>query len=189
MAKYSMEPVNVPPVSTKYRQIRTALPVPESLPIFESLAGSEPRSMMGMPPVVWDRAEGFTVHDCWGNRWLDWSSGVLVTNAGHGHPEFWHTLGNDAVQGDMNLGDGPSGLLRYFWQCSCETFAHGPQSCPSSSFVYACPEDFDGSSDSASMRNVYERWGPVLGDDLRLACGVSTDAWCHEYNVVILMSI
>lgn len=88
MAKYSMEPVDVPPVSTKFRQIRTALPVPESLPVFESLAGSEPQSMMSMPPVVWDRAEGFIVHDCWGNRWLDWSSGVLVTNAGHGHPRI-----------------------------------------------------------------------------------------------------
>lgn len=108
---------------------------------------------------------------------------MLFFYTGHGHPEFWHTLGNDAVQDDMNLGDGPSGLLRYFWQCSCETFAHGPRNCASASFVYACPEDFDGSSDSNSMRNVYERWGTVLGDDLRLACGVSTDAWCHEFNV------
>ena len=117
----------------------------------------------------------------------DTTSGIdrnmLFFYAGHGMPTYWNTLGNDAVQGRMNLGDGPSGLLRYFWQCSCETFAHGPRSCPSSSFVYACPEDFDGSSDSFSMRNVYERWGPVLGDDLRMACGVSTDAWCHEYNV------
>jgi 4-aminobutyrate aminotransferase-like enzyme len=95
MAKYSMEPVDVPPVATKFRQIRTALPVPESLPIFESLAGSEPRSMMGMPPVVWDRAEGFIVHDCWGNRWLDWSSGVLVTNAGHGHPKIKAVLAEE----------------------------------------------------------------------------------------------
>jgi 4-aminobutyrate aminotransferase-like enzyme len=27
------------------------------------------------------------VYDKYGNRWLDWSSGVLVTNAGHGAPE------------------------------------------------------------------------------------------------------
>ena len=99
MAKYSMEPVDVPPVSTKFRQIRTALPVPESLPIFESLAGSEPRSMMGMPPVVWDRAEGFIVHDRWGNRWLDWSSGVLVTNAGHGHPRIKAILAEEIQRG------------------------------------------------------------------------------------------
>jgi len=108
---------------------------------------------------------------------------MLFFYAGHGLPTLWDTLGNSAIQGNMNLGDGPSGVLRYFWQCSCETFAHGPRNCTSSTLVYACPEDFDGSSDSDAMRNVYERWGPVLGDDLRLACGVSTDAWCHEGNV------
>src|SRR5208337_4020934 len=30
------------------------------------------------------RAEDIFVYDKYGNRWLDWSSGVLVTNAGHG---------------------------------------------------------------------------------------------------------
>jgi 4-aminobutyrate aminotransferase / (S)-3-amino-2-methylpropionate transaminase / 5-aminovalerate transaminase len=60
--------------------------VPESLPILEELRRSEPRSMSGQPPVVWQRAEGFTVADPWGNRWIDWSSGVLIANAGHGHP-------------------------------------------------------------------------------------------------------
>ena len=44
--------------------------------------------MGGQPPVVWDRAEGVQVYDRWGNRWLDWSSGVLVTNTGHGHPKI-----------------------------------------------------------------------------------------------------
>jgi 4-aminobutyrate aminotransferase-like enzyme len=42
--------------------------------------------MSGQPPIVWHRAEGATVEDRWGNRWIDWSSGVLITNAGHGHP-------------------------------------------------------------------------------------------------------
>ena len=44
--------------------------------------------MRGQGPVVWDRAEGFQVHDAWGNTWIDWSSGVLVANAGHGRPEI-----------------------------------------------------------------------------------------------------
>jgi 4-aminobutyrate aminotransferase-like enzyme len=88
MAKYNLEPVSVPPVKTKFRTIRTKLPVPESLPVFQSLADSEPPSMMGQPPVVWDRAEGFQVYDRWGNKWIDWSSGVLITNAGHGRREI-----------------------------------------------------------------------------------------------------
>ncbi len=88
MAEYDLTPVHVPAVQTKYRTIRTALPVPESLPLFAALQRSEPRSMWGQPPVVWHRAENFTVSDRWGNRWLDWSSGVLITNAGHGREEI-----------------------------------------------------------------------------------------------------
>ncbi len=88
MAKYNLQPVEVPQVSTKYRTIKTKLPVPESLAVFQSLSGSEPVSMMGQPPVVWHRAEGFQVYDKWGNKWLDWSSGVLITNAGHGRKEI-----------------------------------------------------------------------------------------------------
>jgi len=88
MAEYDLTPVNVPPVATKYRTIRTALPVPESLPIFADLSRSEPRSMRGQPPVIWEKAEGSTIADPWGNRWIDWSSGVLITNAGHAHPRI-----------------------------------------------------------------------------------------------------
>ncbi|HEB10656.1 MAG TPA: aspartate aminotransferase family protein, partial [Spirochaetales bacterium] len=83
MAKYNLKPIAVAEVNTKYRRIKTRLPVPESLEIFERLIKSEPQSMMGQPPVVWDRAEGFQVCDRWGNKWIDWSSGVLITNAGH----------------------------------------------------------------------------------------------------------
>jgi 4-aminobutyrate aminotransferase/(S)-3-amino-2-methylpropionate transaminase len=92
MAKYNLTPVEVPQVKTKYRCIRTKLPVPESIPIFERLQVSEPKSMMGQPPIVWDRAEGFQVMDRWGNKWIDWSSGVLITNAGHGHKEIRKAL-------------------------------------------------------------------------------------------------
>lgn len=88
MAEYDLTPVAVKPVNTTYRTIRTALPVPESLPIFEELHHSEPRSMSGQPPVIWHRAEGSTIEDRWGNRWIDWSSGVLIANAGHGRPEI-----------------------------------------------------------------------------------------------------
>jgi 4-aminobutyrate aminotransferase-like enzyme len=44
--------------------------------------------MRGQPPIVWDRAEGFQVYDAYGNCWIDWSSGVLITNAGHGRQEI-----------------------------------------------------------------------------------------------------
>lgn len=91
-AKYSLEPVDVPHVNTKYRTIKTKLPVPESLEVFKKLEGAEPPSMMGQPPVVWDRAEGFQIFDRYGNAWIDWSSGVLITNAGHGRKEIRDAL-------------------------------------------------------------------------------------------------
>ena len=92
MAKYNLKPVDVPEVNTKYRTIKTKLPVPESLSIFQTLSESEPVSMMGQPPIIWDKAEGFQVYDKWGNKWLDWSSGVLITNAGHGRKEIIDAL-------------------------------------------------------------------------------------------------
>jgi 4-aminobutyrate aminotransferase/(S)-3-amino-2-methylpropionate transaminase len=99
MAKYNLTPVDVPVVSTAFRTIVTKLPVPESLSIFQTLSDSEPVSMMGQPPVIWDRAEGFQVYDRWGNKWLDWSSGVLITNAGHGRKEIIDALRNTLDHG------------------------------------------------------------------------------------------
>lgn len=86
--EFDLKPRSVPPVETPYRRIVTQIPVPESLPIFAQLRRYEPVSFRGQPPVVWDRAEGFQVYDAWGNRWIDWSSGVLITNAGHGRKEI-----------------------------------------------------------------------------------------------------
>ncbi|MCK5134246.1 MAG: aminotransferase class III-fold pyridoxal phosphate-dependent enzyme [Bacteroidales bacterium] len=92
MAKYSLEPIEVPGVNTEFRTIKTRLPVPESLDIFQALSESEPVSMMGQPPVVWDKAKGFQIYDRWGNKWIDWSSGVLITNAGHGRKRIINGL-------------------------------------------------------------------------------------------------
>jgi 4-aminobutyrate aminotransferase / (S)-3-amino-2-methylpropionate transaminase / 5-aminovalerate transaminase len=86
--EFDMTPRNVPRVETKHRRIVTALPHPDSVPVLETLRRCEPVSMRGQPPLVWDRAEDIFVYDKYGNRWLDWSSGVLVANAGHAAPEI-----------------------------------------------------------------------------------------------------
>ena len=77
-------PREVPLVSTKYRTIKTQIPVPESIPLLQEMDACEPRSMGGQAPIIWDRAKDFSVWDPYGNRWIDFSSGVLVVNAGHG---------------------------------------------------------------------------------------------------------
>jgi 4-aminobutyrate aminotransferase / (S)-3-amino-2-methylpropionate transaminase / 5-aminovalerate transaminase len=86
--EFDLSPQSVAPVETSLRRIATKLPVPESLPILEKLQRFEPLAMRGQPPVVWQRAEGFQVFDTYGNSWIDWSSGVLITNAGHGRKEI-----------------------------------------------------------------------------------------------------
>ncbi len=96
---YSLIPQSVPKVKTKYRRIVTKIPVPQSLPILRELRKYEPQSMTGQPLVVWDRARGVQVHDRWGNTWLDWSSGVLVTNAGHGHKKIVDAVIKQAKHG------------------------------------------------------------------------------------------
>ncbi len=89
---FSLEPVPVPRVETKHRRIVTAIPAPDSIPILKELDRYEPRSLHHELPVVWDRAEGYQVFDAYGNCWIDFTSGIFVTNAGHAHPDIRHAL-------------------------------------------------------------------------------------------------
>src|SRR5437867_13320795 len=85
--EFSITPRAVPCVETKYRRIVTPLPHPDSMATLEKLRQFEPQSMRGQPPLVWDRADDIFVYDKYGNKWLDWTSGVLVANSGHGCAE------------------------------------------------------------------------------------------------------
>ena len=75
-------------IETRWRRIVTPIPAPESLPLLQRLRQVEPRSLTGMPPIVWDRAEGFLVRDPYGNQWIDLTSSIVMANAGHGHPKI-----------------------------------------------------------------------------------------------------
>ena len=99
MPAFKLKPQTVSRVDTSLRKIVTQLPVPESIPLLKRLQAAEPRAMQGQPPIVWDRAEGFSVYDKWGNKWIDWSSGVLITNAGHNAPRI-----NDAIRAQIDQG-------------------------------------------------------------------------------------
>ena len=81
-------PKEVEKVETKNRRICTKLPVPESLPIIERSIKYEPWSMNHQLLAVWDRAVDYQIFDKWGNIWIDFSSGIFVTNSGHGNSEM-----------------------------------------------------------------------------------------------------
>jgi len=86
--EFPIKPKPVAPVKTAHRVIQSSTPpVKESLPILNMLRANEPFSMHGQPPVIWDRGEGVHIYDPYGNMWLNWSSGVLVTDVGHGYRE------------------------------------------------------------------------------------------------------
>jgi 4-aminobutyrate aminotransferase / (S)-3-amino-2-methylpropionate transaminase / 5-aminovalerate transaminase len=81
--EFQKNPVNVPKVRTQFRNIQTAIPAPGTAEIFDKLSRYESRSMHGQIPIVWDRAEDFSVWDHAGNRWIDFTSTIFVANAGH----------------------------------------------------------------------------------------------------------
>lgn len=90
--KYSLTPREVPRVQTTHRKIVTRLPVPESIPTLLKLEQFEPSSMQGQPPVIIHKTKGWHVYDRWGNMWLDWSSGVLISNLGNSNPVIIEAL-------------------------------------------------------------------------------------------------
>lgn len=88
MAKqFCLTPVDVPEIETTNRRICTSVPHSDAVKIIEELREYEPASMSGQPPVVWDRAVGYNVYDKWGNKWIDFSSCVVVANTGHCNPQ------------------------------------------------------------------------------------------------------
>ncbi len=66
----------------------TPLPGPKSLEYLEKSRRYEPVCIGDQMPVVWREAHGCVITDVDGNEFLDWSSGVLVTNVGHCHPDY-----------------------------------------------------------------------------------------------------
>lgn len=89
---FHREPKKVAKVHTNNRDIVTAIPVPESMEIIERSIKYEPWSMNHQLYAVWDHAEGHSIYDKWGNKWIDLSSGIFVTNAGHGNPDMVEAL-------------------------------------------------------------------------------------------------
>src|SRR5450830_308102 len=80
---FSLQPLAVPKVATANRSIQTMIPAPGTAEIFARLDACESRSMHGQLPIVWDRAEDYSVYDIAGNRWIDFTSTIFVANVGH----------------------------------------------------------------------------------------------------------
>ena len=84
---FDFEPRQTKHIETKHRRIVTPIPVPESKELIDEMQKYEPISNAGQPLIVWDHTEdGYAVCDPYGNKFIDFSSCVMITNAGHGNP-------------------------------------------------------------------------------------------------------
>jgi 4-aminobutyrate aminotransferase/(S)-3-amino-2-methylpropionate transaminase len=72
----------------KQIQIKTAIPGPKGAELMEKWHRFEADVVGCQAPVVWQSAKGCLVNDVDGNVFIDWTSGVLVTNVGHCHPHL-----------------------------------------------------------------------------------------------------
>ena len=42
--------------------------------------------MHGQLPIIWEKAEDFYIFDPLGNKFIDFTSGIFIANAGHNNP-------------------------------------------------------------------------------------------------------
>lgn len=75
-------------MSTKIAHVNGPLPGPRSRELFSRWERVEAQCTGYQARVCWDHASGVAVTDVDGNTYIDWTSGVLVTNVGHCHPEL-----------------------------------------------------------------------------------------------------
>ena len=97
----------------------------------------------------------------------------------HGQPTSLVIPGGNVPFANLQLGicaGDQESSLRYLLLSSCNTLAHGPKTCSSpvnmngKQVLYACPGEWV----FGQGMNVYDRWGPLLGNSLRMVCGAST---------------
>lgn len=87
-------------IQTKHRTIKTEIPNPEDLELIKKLDSLEPKSSHRNLPIVWNKAENFSILDRYGNKFIDFSSGIFVSNSGHSN----QYIKNNAIkQLDSNL--------------------------------------------------------------------------------------
>lgn len=92
--KFSRIPKKVPPVSTKYRLVKSEIPCIGTKEILDSLDKYESRSMHGQIPIIWDSAKDFNIFDIKGNKFIDFTSAIFFSNVGHSNANVTAAIHN-----------------------------------------------------------------------------------------------
>jgi len=72
----------------KIVNVKTELPGPKSKELIERWGKAEAQTTGFQAPIAVESGEGAIIYDADGNKFIDWTSGVLVTNVGHCHPKL-----------------------------------------------------------------------------------------------------
>ena len=70
-------------IKTKNISISTTIPAPGTGKLFKKLSKVESRSMHGQMPIAWAKAKNFNIYDIAGNKFIDFTSTIFVSNTGH----------------------------------------------------------------------------------------------------------
>lgn len=62
----------------------------------------ESTSIKPQSPIWWWKAKDFNIYDDVGNKWIDYSSGIFVCNAGHSNPEINNAI-KDQLDDDLSF--------------------------------------------------------------------------------------
>jgi 4-aminobutyrate aminotransferase-like enzyme len=84
--EFQVDGVLVPTVDTLNRRIAGVIPAPGTREIIARLEKVESKSMHGQIPLIWNRAIDYSIFDHAGNKWIDFTSTIFVTNIGHSNP-------------------------------------------------------------------------------------------------------
>ncbi len=79
-------------IKTKNIIINTKVPARGTNKIIKSLEKSESRSMQGQLPLIWAKADGHSLFDIAGNKFIDFTSTIFVTNIGHSNENLIKNL-------------------------------------------------------------------------------------------------
>jgi len=78
-------------IQTKYRRV-VREPAFEHNALSDSIRALEPKAVAQSIPLTWRKAEDFCVFDDQGNKYLDMTSGIFVTNSGHANRAIRHAI-------------------------------------------------------------------------------------------------
>ena len=80
-------------------QIRTEIPGPRSRALMARREAAVPRGPYNTTPVFAARAEGATIEDVDGNRYLDFAGGIGCLNVGHRAPRVVSAIQDHWLRG------------------------------------------------------------------------------------------